>query len=67
MKINRITIGLFMAALIGLAYLGSRVYIDSRLELVDVPVVLTELAPRTQIKEDMIGMVKMPKAYLPPF
>jgi len=65
MKINRIMIGLAAAGLLGLAYLGSKVYIDSRLDLIDVPVAQKELAPRSKITEEDIVMVKLPKAYLP--
>jgi Flp pilus assembly protein CpaB len=65
MKNNRIVMGLSVAGLIGMSYLGSRIYIDNRLELIDVPVAISDLSPRTQITESDIEVVKMPKAYLP--
>jgi len=65
MKINKITMGLAIAGLLGLTYLGCRFYIDNQLDLVEVPVVVSDLAPRTLISSSMLTMVKMPKAYLP--
>lgn len=65
MKINKITMGLAIAGLLGLTYLGCRVYIDNQLDLVEVPVVVSDLAPRTLISSSLLTMVKMPKAYLP--
>lgn len=65
MKINKIVTGLSAAGLIGVFYLGSKLFIDNRLQLIDVPVAISDLSPRTQITENDITMVKMPKAYLP--
>jgi len=65
MKINKIMMGLSAAGLIGVFYLGSKIYIDNRLELIDVPVAISNLSPRTKITESDITIVKMPKAYLP--
>ncbi|KAF0226968.1 MAG: Flp pilus assembly protein CpaB [Erysipelotrichaceae bacterium] len=64
MKSNRIILGLLAAALCGIGYLGSKIYVDQRLELIDVPVAASVLQPRTLISEDDIVMIKVPKAYL---
>lgn len=66
MKNNRIIIALCCVGLLGIAYLGSTIYIDSRLDLIEIPVAAQDLAPRTLITKDHIAMVKMPKAYVPP-
>lgn len=65
MKINRIGMGLAVVGLLGLSYLGSQIYIDNRLDLVEVPIALGDLAPRTLITKEDIGLIRMPKAYLP--
>ncbi len=64
MKSNRIILGLLAAALCGIAYLGSKIYVDQRLDLVDVPIAANVLQPRTLISEKDIVMIKVPKAYL---
>ncbi len=65
MNKNKIVLGLSGAGMTGLFYLGSTIYIDNRLKLVDVPVVLSDLGPRSEIVSEDIGIVKMPAAYLP--
>ena len=66
MKNSRIIFTLCCAGLLGIAYLGSTIYIDSRLDLIEIPVTSQDLAPRTLITKEHIAMVKMPKAYVPP-
>ncbi len=65
MKNNRIIFALCCAGLLGIAYLGSSIYIDNRLDLIEIPVAAQDLAPRTLITKEHIAMVKMPKAYVP--
>lgn len=65
MKINKAVFGLILAAILGLAYLGSRVYIDRQLELTEIPVVVRELGARTHITAEDLTWIRIPKAYLP--
>jgi len=64
MKSNRIILGLLSAVICGIGYLGSKIYVDQRLDLVEVPVAASVLQPRTLIEEEDIIMIKVPKAYL---
>lgn len=64
MKSNRIILGLLSAAICGIGYLGSKIYVDQKLDLVEVPVAASVLQPRTLIGEEDIIMIKVPKAYL---
>jgi Flp pilus assembly protein CpaB len=64
MRKDRLILGGLVIGLLCGSYLGSKIYIDGRLSLVDVPVANSTLAPRTLISENDIVMVKMPKAYL---
>jgi Flp pilus assembly protein CpaB len=65
MNNNRIIFALCCAGLLGIAYLGSSIYIDNRLDLIEIPVAAQDMAPRTLITKEHIAMVKMPKAYVP--
>jgi Flp pilus assembly protein CpaB len=66
MRKDRLILGGLMIGLLSVSYLGSKIYIDHRLNLVDVPVASSVLSPRTLISEKDIVWVKMPKAYLSP-
>lgn len=65
MKNNKVIFTLCCVGLLGIAYLGSTIYIDNQLELIDVPVAAQDLSPRTLITKDHIALIKMPKAYVP--
>lgn len=58
-------IALGVAGVSGLAYLGSQVYIDHQLDLVNVPIAAETLAVRTIIEESHITWIAMPRAYVP--
>lgn len=58
-------IALGLAGVSGLAYLGSQVYIDHQLDLVNVPIASETLPVRTIIDETHIAWIAMPRAYVP--
>lgn len=58
-------IALGVAGVSGLAYLGSQVYIDHQLDLVNVPIASETLPVRTIIDETHITWIAMPRAYVP--
>jgi Flp pilus assembly protein CpaB len=66
MRKDRLILGGLVIGLLSVSYFGSKIYIDHRLNLVDVPVAASVLSPRTLISEKDIVLVKMPKAYLSP-
>ncbi len=66
MNKDRIIRSIVAIGFFGICFLGCKIYIESNLDLIDVPVVSTNLSPRTLITEADLIMVKMPKAYLQP-
>jgi len=58
-------IALGVAGVSGLAYLGSQVYIDHQLDLVNVPIASETVPVRTIIDETHITWIAMPRAYVP--
>lgn len=58
-------IALGVAGVSGLAYLGSQVYIDHQLDLVNVPIAAETLPVRTKLDESHIAWIAMPRAYVP--
>ncbi len=64
MNKKRLILGVVAIGFLGICFLGSKIYIESHLDLIDIPVVNHNLAPRTLITKDDLTMVKMPKAYL---
>lgn len=64
MKSNKYLLAGLTAGLLGMSYLGSTVYINDRLEMVEVPVAAQLLTPRTLIDENDVVMVKIPKGVL---
>ena len=58
-------IALGVAGVSGLAYLGSQVYIDHQLDLVNVPIAAETLPIRTKLDESHIAWIAMPRAYVP--
>ena len=45
-------------------FIGYNYRINSKTKLVDVPYAKVTIQPRTRITEDMIGIMRVPKAYL---
>jgi len=66
MNKRKIRDGLLAAGFLVCCFLGSKIYIESNLDLVEVPIISEGLAPRTLISEQDLILVKMPKAYLQP-
>jgi len=64
MNKNRMILGGSIIVLLCLSYLGSKIYVDSRLNLIQVPVASKTITPRTKLTESDFVMIKMPKAYL---
>lgn len=60
-------IALGFAGISGLAYLGSQVYIDHQLDLINVPIAAMTLPVRTTIDDSHIRWIAMPRAYVPDF
>ena len=58
-------LALGFTAMSGLSYLGSQVYIDHQLDLVDVPIASETLSVRTTVTEEHLSWIRMPRAYVP--